>query len=482
MATLALHPRRRRGAFIDLPNELWYIIWHDLDLDERVVLTHVCRRWRLLAGRTPSLWQDIDIELFLHLESIQPVHTVLPLKPRLIIRSTRNRRALRNLIIALVRSGSRPVSLSIAIFGISRSAYHMHPVAALSMVVKKHAARLSRVDIRYYDDADVSEWCPKRLLRSGDFLSRPNLAPTLRSLALNDIIWPQGVRSHLPSLSELTVCVTDMGDVLAILRSCPALRLLDIKFTSRADHEEDWEDETYESVAQVASDSSLSVVRIRDVPESTVDDMVQCFGDVPLEGLAIHHRAASAIGYVIFGHLDIESLAISAIFGRITIRCEEAPGGCWSELQLGDVTPDVAFHEVLPWVHFPSLKTFAFCQDSLMQILMSGMALPPMPQVHTLRITLYPWPERSFRRNVHMNAQSLSFPALRHMTLVFGTWSNDEECDTISKYARWLGNAADLLGIGEPLETLTLVRIKLRNPHASRRLRAFAHRVIERDA
>lgn len=50
----------KKAAIGRIPPELWYIVFENMDLMDRLVATHVCSDWRSIALRSSRLWRDLD--------------------------------------------------------------------------------------------------------------------------------------------------------------------------------------------------------------------------------------------------------------------------------------------------------------------------------------------------------------------------------------------------------------------------------------
>lgn len=61
----ALHRHKHTTAHDRLPLELWYLIWQQLPIPDRIVFTRVCKDWRTSLSSS-TVWQHIDISGLLY--------------------------------------------------------------------------------------------------------------------------------------------------------------------------------------------------------------------------------------------------------------------------------------------------------------------------------------------------------------------------------------------------------------------------------
>lgn len=136
VAELARYGNQHRRRLCHVPPEMWLAIWTWLPIHDVITISHVCRKWRELAVRDPSLWASFEVAFDLHHSSCG--------RGRCRDRMFADLRArIQRASAVLSRSGSLPLTIYITVSGDPID----YAVAALADALIPHAPRIERLGV-----------------------------------------------------------------------------------------------------------------------------------------------------------------------------------------------------------------------------------------------------------------------------------------------------------------------------------------------
>lgn len=203
-----------------LPDDIWYIVWDSLPMDDRLAVSRVCKYWRSLALSSPRLWSELDFFDTSHGADCE-CETCEGMRRYDIgchnccgeeVGST-NLRTIREL---LSRSLQVPLSLSITV--IEDNGFDSHSAWHLLHALKPHAARIQRLSFSDASSQYIAEF----------FAAFPSL-PALTSCTSDQDNLQFVKPIDLPSLQRLKTSdrLYHSGNRNSGLLSFPAVTYLD---------------------------------------------------------------------------------------------------------------------------------------------------------------------------------------------------------------------------------------------------------------
>ncbi|KAH7101857.1 hypothetical protein BKA62DRAFT_167365 [Auriculariales sp. MPI-PUGE-AT-0066] len=253
-STLALLLRQSNRDAVPqywLPTELWNAIWLHLTPDERLTVSHVSHDWRAIALACPNLWSAISFVSSAHSDEcacnacLRADNLHLPCvdcgRPWL---HGRGYEDIEQVSTYLERSGGQPLHMDLTV--LTRAAARTRE--ALAAALTAHLPRVTTLRVAA-DDADDMDLLLDLLSvlpavtsltlemtgeNSGRLLTKNLQMPSLQVLDIRGDLTPdRECKFHCPAVSTVKSMFLDAQNVLAILRGCPAVEVLELEVGSR---------------------------------------------------------------------------------------------------------------------------------------------------------------------------------------------------------------------------------------------------------
>ncbi|KZV92826.1 hypothetical protein EXIGLDRAFT_692377 [Exidia glandulosa HHB12029] len=254
-------PRRVR-----LPDEVWFMVWQDLPLVDRLRVTHVCHDWRRLALGTPLIWCDIDLWVYRHPDACKCDDCSLTpgLHPMLSnARLVRHVLSLSQKLPLYVTFGDRDT-----VFELGFSSECRDAVKVLVGALEPHAGRIAAlhgtlaspfVMTMFFESVSAFP----RLVSMSVTTSNPEALgvplyrtvvsfPQLRTLHITGG-WANWLLDNqvFPAVATLRVTFAWTNATLALIRACPSIECLELWIPDRIDGRERQRDEFVAAVKAI---------------------------------------------------------------------------------------------------------------------------------------------------------------------------------------------------------------------------------------